>query len=339
MKLSLISNRSPNVAYLRWATLRLFFVGIKWEILFERYRLWAIWSNEERDFDDAIGTVVAHHYGVKTILIPNWTFPRKGFASAYFDYHAMFPAGHFAQEAFGKTWNPRMATHPVGIAVNDNQSLPEEQLASEKTRRLVEMLRRKWRLVAVFPGSYQGEQYTEERFLKLFQACRLLLNRRVDVCILLKPKVKTGYFKAADLLMRPEFMELLAGFRGERFFFLDPREGFSSSAAYLVKACDLVLSTAGYNSVGSVWVEALMMGKPSFALNPPLIGTPFLREFEGSLLFEEGVPLVEAMGAALDGRWRMPVPDRLQFLFDPFCDQQAIPRIRKFLATMAPGAA
>lgn len=319
-------------SYSRTAALRLFLAGIKWEIVMQWYRFRVIWSHEERVFEDAVITVVANRYGAKTVLIPNGLLLRDGSGSAYLYYNFMLPSGRFIKEAYGRTWDPKMVIKPVGVPYNDNMVLPDERLASIKTRELIETLHQGRRLVAVFSGAYQGGRHSEDRYLKLFHACTAILQQRDDVCVVVKPKVKRGYFKAVDIFYQPQFAAILNGMLGARLFILDPRSGYECSATYLAKACDVILSMAGEGyPVSSAWVEALMLGKPSFAYNPPFIKLPLADEFNGVFIFEEESELIRAVNGVLDGEWNVPNEERLRYLFDPFCDNRAIDRIRMFL--------
>lgn len=326
----------PQLAtYSKESVLRLMIIGITWEILLQYYRFGLIWNNEDREGDgtDTIMTIVANRYGQKTMLIPHFFLLRNGAVSAYFHYNLLAASGQFLKEAYEHTWSRQMEVRSIGMATNDQMKHPDKDLAAPKTIELIKSLKSKGRLIAVFPGSYQGGRHSEDRYLKLIRACKRVLEERRDTYVLIKPKVKANYYKAADLLYQDPFNQEIKGLiDSQRLFILDPRSGYTCTANYLAKEVDINLSMAGDGyPITSVWAEALMLDRPSFAYNPPFIRLPLLDEFNGRLILAEEQELIKVILEALEGRWTQPGTDRLKYLFDPFCDGQAISRIREIM--------
>ncbi len=327
---SLITSKT-FIDYFKSALFYQIYVSLNWELLFEHYTFKIIWSNEDKQFEDELITVIANKYNIKHLLIPNFLISKTGCASAYHNYNYIFCSGHYFQDAYGKTWNKNNNIIFTGIPMNDQLNLKDSQLASENTQKLIKKLKKDNKIISIFTGSYQGEKHSEDRYFKMVKMCKNIIEMHKNVCIILKPKIKKSYFKAINMFTEnPEFIKLINSIPKNKFFIIDPKEGYECSATYLMKNSNITISMAGdAYPLSSVWAEALMMNKPSFAYNPPFVDLPLLKEFKDTLIFSEEKGIINAVNNALKDQWKMPHEERLKYLFDPYCDGKAIERIIK----------
>jgi hypothetical protein len=309
-------------------------LGGSWEVLLQHVSLRVLCSIEEHSPPHVVETMVLNRHGGRTVWLPHTQLLRGGYPTAYFHYDVMCAGGAFLHEAYGSTWSSGISVRPVGLASNDDAALPAERLAAPKVIEFIRTLAGR-PIVAVFPGSYVAGRSTA-RYAHFLEALVSILRARPDAHVVIKPKGP----RQVDFLYEEPLHDIIHGAMTEgQLTILNPKNGEACSAQYLAREATVVLSTTGWNApIGSAWVEALMLGKPSFAYNPgPFYELPLLDEFYGSLIFDREDKLAQMVVDVLDRGWSFPLTERQRRLFDPFCDHRAVDRIVDEIAAMAEG--
>lgn len=308
--------------------LRVIHQAVNWELIAQYYAIGVLLNTEEHSFSHIIETMVMNRYGAKTMWLPYAPILRDGSPSLYFHYDLFASGGWFLPTAYGHTWSPRMQIVTVGVPNNDQIQPHDEGRAALQGIEHIQALKGRYRLVVAFPGSFRDPRFIH-RYIALLKVLGKILDGWRDACVVLKPKEVSRDKVICTTPLRELIEERTTG---GRFVVPDPTwESNRWLTQYLMRVSDLCISTSAWNApVGGAWVEALMLGKPSFAYNPQaMYEVPLLKEWKSKLIFEEEDGLLAAVGEVLEGRWTMSeaTRERLRHLFDPYCDGAATRRI------------
>lgn len=330
---ALLAIGTPSVyatPFLRRRTAGAVLYGLRLEIFLQHYVPGVLLSCEEHSHIHIVETVVANRFGGATAWIPHSICANTGYQTAYIHYDLFPSQGWFTAEAFGRSWSPQTKVRPVGIAANDGLALPEADIAGPGARRIVESAQGKLQIVAAFTGSHCEDEFVRERHRRFLTALAMLTERRKDVLVVVKPKASSEWPEHAEFLFEDPFAAILSpGVKAQQIVVLDPRKQQTCLAQYLMNAASLVLSTGQFAAFGSVWAEALLLGKPSLVFVPAEFRhAPFALEFFDRWFFDDEDKLVSCVMDHLKEPASGRVNDRMRHLFDPFGDGRAIERLR-----------
>ncbi len=305
--------------------------GIALEVLLQHYRLGVLLNAEEDSYEAVVETAVLNKFGGATSWIPH-TVVGGLFTMAYLHFDLLPLQGWFHAENCGETWNKRMRVRPVGMPTNDRRDDSKSGLASEAVRTLVEKLRRSEsvKILGAFTGSFTPDPFVKERYRRFLRVLALLAERASSLRIIIKPKATDEWPEHAYFLSEEPFRSVIeTGVKEGRIIVLDPRAGLTCSAQYLMAVSDAVLSTAQHAAFGSVWVEALLLGKPSYVFAPSEFrSAPFAGKFFDRWMFDNEGRLATMMTDSLTTPGKGEVDGTITHLFDPFNDGRAIERLR-----------
>ncbi|TAJ10919.1 MAG: hypothetical protein EPO61_01165 [Nitrospirae bacterium] len=313
--------------------------GISLEVLLQHYRLGVLLNADEDSYEAVVETAVLNKFGGATSWIPH-TVVGGLFTMAYLHFDLLPLQGWFHAENCGETWNKRMRVRPVGMATNDRPGDAEASLASDAVRRLVEGFRGNGpvKILGAFTGSYTPDTFVQERYRRFLRALALLAERAASLRIIIKPKATEEWPEHAYFLSEEPFRSTIqAGVQNGRITVLDPRAGLTCSAQYLMSLSDTVLSTAQHAAFGSVWVEALLLGKPSYVFAPSEFrSAPFAGKFFDRWIFDHEERLAVVVTDSLTTPGKGEVDGMIAHLFDPFNDGRALERMRSEILAVVP---
>ncbi len=329
--------------------------GIQLETFLRHSPLRVLLNAEEHAYHHIIETIVLNHTGGRTTWVPYTAFTTAGAQTAYLHYDLFPVQGWFPVSIYGQTWSRRMQVTAIGMPSNDSSRMSDDQAASEPVRRLLVDRQPGETILAAFTGSYTPDVFVMERNRRFLLAIAELARRPVPLRIILKPKANEEWPEHSRFLFTPPFWDILEpGVRAQRIAILDPTKQLTCTAQYLIQQADAVMSTGQYAAFGSVWIEALLLGKPSYVFTPSEFRVaPFAAEFfdQWRLMFDEESALVNAVIASLhrpvvsgtgsEGSVAQDVEaipatvvNRVRQLFDPFTDGHAITRFRDAVVAM-----
>ena len=314
--------------------------GIRLEILLQHYRIGVLLNAEEDSYEAVVETVVLNRFDGATSWIPH-TVVGGLYTMGYLHFDLLPLQGWFHVETYGQTWNKRMRVRPVGIPTNDRNHDSEAVLASEPVRTLVAGLRRAGtvKIMGAFTGSYNPDAFVKERYRRFLLVLASLIERASHLRIIIKPKASQEWPEHSFFLFEEPFRSIIeVGVKEGRIAVLDPRTGMTCTAQYLMAVSDAVLSTGQHAAFGSAWVEALLLGKPSYVFAPSEFrSAPFAGEFFDRWMFDGEEQLARVVTAALETPGTGEVDGMIKHLFDPFNDGHAIERLRsEILAVIKP---
>lgn len=306
--------------------------GLNLEIFLHHYAIGVLLNCEPQSHRHIIETVVLNRFGGRTAWIPHTIAMRTGHATAHI-YYNLFPAqGPFLVDLHSKTWSPKTVIKLIGMPTNDGILLSSEELATAKVRNLVETLKGSYRIVGAFTGTYTRDEFVIERYCRFLRVLATLIERDPNLRVVLKPKSRT---ERTFLFEEPFHSILEKPLREQTIAILNPTNGYSCTAQYLINASQVVVSTGQYATFGSVWVEALLLNKPSYVFAPEIFRfSPCAGQFFDRWFFDEEDTLVEVLlKAAQSGPNYQP---DVRDWFDPFNDGRAIDRFREEILKLAP---
>lgn len=309
--------------------------GLNLEIFLSHYAVGVLLNCEPQSHRHIIETVVLNRFGGRTAWIPHTIAMRTGHAAAHV-YYNLFPAqGSFLVDLYSKTWSPKTVIKSIGIPSNDGSLLSSEDLATAKVRKLVDTLKANYRIVGAFTGTYTRDEFVIERYRRFLRVLVTLTEHDHTLRVVLKPKART---ERCSFLYEQPFHSILKNALCEQtIVILDPADGYSCTAQYLINASQVVVSTGQYAAFGSIWVEALLLNKPSYVFAPQIFRlSPIAERFFDRWFFDEEDTLVAAVLKAADsGATHEQDPDVREW-FDPFNDGRAIERFRDEVLKLAP---
>jgi len=310
--------------------------GMALEALLHHYAIGALLNAEEHAYHHIVETVVLNRWGGRTMLIPYSMFTVAGSHPAYLHYDCLPLPGWFPVSHYGKTWSWQMIVKPIGILTNDGAGCPETTGARTPLRRILEEVRGRGQLVGAFTGSYTPDEFVMERNRRFLKILAALADREPRLWIVIKPKATRESPGHADFLLTEPFQAILdRGVNAGKIVVLNPYEGWTYSAQELIRSSDVVVSTGQFAAFGSVWVEALLLGKPSYVFSPAEFrAAPFAAELFDRWLFDEEETLLAAIRRALRDPTPCHVNGKLKEWFDPYNDGRAIERLRNAIITM-----
>jgi len=322
---------------LRRRAMGIILYGVQLEVFLQHYAVKVILNVEEHSCEHIVETVVVNKFGGRTVWVPNTVAFREGFYLSYLHYDLVPVQGWLPVEAYGKTWSPHAAIKPVGVTTNDAASLPDEVLATEPVRRLIQGLGAHAKIVGAFTGSFTSDQFIRERNLRFLTVLSELVDQEQDLKVIIKPKASEENPDNSYFLVEEPFRSVLEkGLREKRIFILDPRQGLSCTAQYLMNASDVVVSTGQYAAFGSVWVEALLLGKPSYVFAPSEFRSgPTSKALFDRWLFDDVDKMRDIVLEGLKRPQSRQVDRAIQHWFDPFNDGRAIERLRAEILHLA----
>ena len=231
-----------------------------------------------------------------------------------------------------------MAVRPVGVLWNDEAGRAGAGVVSEQARRALEEAKAGGKVVGAFPGTYFPDEFLAEENQRFLRVLARLVERDDRLRVVIRPKASPDSPWHAEFLFVEPFRSILEpGVKGRKIFILNPREGPMGTAQDLIRASDVVVSTGQFEAFGSVWAEALLLGKPSYVLAAPEFrGAPPAPEFFDEWLFDDEEALVAAVLGALQGVPGSRVDERITHLFDPYNDGRAMERFRAEVAALIP---
>ena len=311
--------------------------GLSLEVLLHHYAIGVLLNAEEYFSLHAIETVVLHRWGGRTAWIPQ-TVTYVGHQTAYLHYDLLPIQGWCPVGPYGKTWSRRMAVRPVGVLWNDEAGRAGAGVVSEQARRALEEAKAGGKVVGAFPGTYFPDEFLAEENQRFLRVLARLVERDDRLRVVIRPKASPDSPWHAEFLFVEPFRSILEpGVKGRKIFILNPREGPMGTAQDLIRASDVVVSTGQFEAFGSVWAEALLLGKPSYVLAAPEFrGAPPAPEFFDEWLFDDEEALVAAVLGALQGVPGSQVDERITHLFDPYNDGRAMERFRAEVAALIP---
>ncbi|RJR49547.1 MAG: hypothetical protein C4576_06635 [Desulfobacteraceae bacterium] len=305
--------------------------AIHLETILQSYSIGVLLSCEEHSHLHAVETVLLNQYGGQTAWIPHALTVWTNHVGLYLHFDFIPMQGYLPLTVHAKTWSPCTARAAVGIPTMDSCGSAMEELASDKTRVLIETLREQGKLIAVFPGTFSRDAFVMERHRRLLMAVAELAKRRRVGSIVIKPKRAQS---SAFLFDGPFRAILEEGIKEQGVFILDQKAGWDCTAKYLIRAADVVMSTGQRSAVGSVWAEALMSGRPSYAFTPKEFRLmPGSEALFDRWLFDDEHELAGAVERAIEQEG-ISLDPRLQQWFDPYNDGRAIERIRKEISVL-----
>ena len=229
-----------------------------------------------------------------------------------------------------------MAVRPVGVLWNDEAGRIDVGVVSEPARRALEDAKAAGKIIGAFPGSYHPDEFLMQENQRFLRVLARLVEHDDRLRVVIRPKASTDTPRHAEFLFAEPFRSVLErGVKDRKIFILNPRDGQMGTAQYLIGASDVVVSTGQFEAFGSVWVEALLLGKPSYVLAAPEFrGAPPAPEFFDEWLFDDEEALVNAVLGALRDPPRVAVDERIKRLFDPYNDGRAMERFREEIVAL-----
>jgi hypothetical protein len=185
------------------------------------------------------------------------------------------------------------------------------------------------RIISFFPGSVKkSEYYVKERVFLFMKAAVRITEKWKNATVLIKPK--PAHYK----FFRSKACFDILGSHINRGLIriIDGQEDMNSSVQCMALVSDACVSlSATGQSVGSAWIEAMMLGRPSFGYDPKesSLTTPLFDKFHNSLILRTEDDLLDALDQVLNGFWHNPLWKLAQDYFDPYCDGMCMHRIRK----------
>lgn len=315
--------------------------GLNLEVFLHHYHIRVFLNCEPQSPRHIVETVILNKFGGRTAWIPYSIALRTGFSSSHL-YYNLFPVqGSFVTHCHGKTWSPRMVIRPIGMPSNDGANLRSEELATNSVRRRVQHIKSNCKIVGAFTGSYTRDQFVIERYCSFLRVLAKLTEEDSTLRVILKPKARSLRPAGARFLFEPLFHTIINGaVEKERIILLNPGEGLNCTAQYLIEASDIVVSTGQYAAFGTVWVEALLLDKPSYVFAPSVFRrSSFFDQLFDRWFFDREEALVEVVLQALASQNVGPKAsgDNIQDSFDPFRDGRAIERFRNEILALANG--
>jgi hypothetical protein len=311
--------------------------GLQLETFLHHYEIGVLLSAEEHSHQHVVETVTLNKFGGRTAWIPHTAFTNTGYPTAYFHYDLLPVQGWFPILTYGNTWSKRMVVKPVGIPTNDGANLSDEDLASQQVRRLIKELKASYKIVGVFTGSYTPDQFVMERNRRFLEVLAQLAEQRGGLRMVVKPKATPEWPENSYFLADEPFRSIIErGIKDQSIIILDPLKDLTCSAQYLIGVSDVVVSTGQYAAFGSVWLEALLLGKPSYVFAPSEFrSAPFADELFDRWLFDDEKKLVSMVIENLQNSEAHGVDERVKYLFDPFNDGRALERLRDEIVRIA----
>ena len=123
-------------------------------------------------------------------------------------------------------------------------------------------------------------------------------------------------------------------FKSRNIKFIDGSNELFASVQYLTLKSDLTITCSFLEqSVGSSWVESIMLDKPSLAFSPikSRLTTPLIKQFDNLFIFSTLETLEAEMVRVLSTKWHTKSKKTLKRYFDPFEDRKALNRMRKIV--------
>jgi hypothetical protein len=320
---------SQAVGIMRRRSVGAMLYGVMLENVMWHYSFGALLSCEEHSHVHIVETAVLNRFGTKTVWIPHSVALKPGYSSSYLSYDLCPCPGSSVADLDNGTWNRRMRVKIIGLPANDALlSDRRSMLAREEVRHQVESVRGEHKVVAAFTGSYTPDDFVDDRYLAFLRILKKLAEAETTVKIILKPKANEEWPEHGDFLLRPPFESVIGRLvRDGRMVILNPRYGLACSAQYLINQSVLSLSTAQYALFGSVWAEALLLGKPSLAFAPPEFRqAPSAGILCDRWVFDDEERMVEEALRALRSQRE---EER-----DPYRDGHALNRLRAEIITM-----
>ena len=212
-------------------------------------------------------------------------------------------------------------------------------MVNDPVRRIIEDAKAGGKIIGAFLGPYCADEFLMEENQRFLRLLARLVERDTRLRVVIRPKASPGSPQYADFLFAEPFRRILEpGVKDRKIVILNPREGSIGTAQYLIGASDVVVSTGQYEAFGSIWVEALLLGKPSYVLAAAEFRrSPQALEFFDEWLFDDAQALADTLIGALQGPPRSGVDERIRHLFDPYNDGRAMERFREAIVTLAEG--
>lgn len=305
---------------------------IEWTAVCEQVPLKVYMDYEEHSIPHIIKTVVSKQFGSYTIFLPHGIVHRMCH-EIYLCYSAALVPGKHFPLAYGKHWKQDMAIEIVGNMKNDSATLCKQiqsHSSSDAFKAFIEKLRKEGqRIISFFPGSVKkSESYVKERVFLFMKAAARIAERWKNVTVLIKPK--PAHYK----FFRSKACLDILGSHIDRGLIriIDGHEDMNSSVQCMALVSDACVSlSASGQSVGSSWIEAMMLGRPSFGYDPEesSLTTPLFDKFHNSLILRTEDDLLDALDQVLNGFWHNPLWKLAQDYFDPYCDGKCMHRIRE----------
>ncbi len=305
---------------------------IDWIAVCDQIPLKVSMDYEEHSVPHIIKTVVSKHFGAYTVFLPHGIVHRMCH-EIYLCYSAALVPGKHFPLAYGKYWKQDMAIEFVGNMKNDSAILCKKgygRASSKAFKAFIEELHREGqRIITFFPGSVKkSEYYVKERVFLFMKAAVRIAERWKNVTVLIKPKpAHYKFFRSKGCL------DILGVyFQTGRIRLIDGQEDMNSSVQCMALVSDACVSlSASGQSVGSSWIEAMMLSRPSFGYDPEesSLTTPLFDRFHDSLIFRTEDDLLDVLNHVLNGAWHNPLWTLVQDYFDPYSDGLCLLRIRK----------
>lgn len=293
---------------------------------------------DEHSYPHIIRTIISRRYGSYTIFFPHGIVQRMGSEKAYLGYSLALLPGHHLVLAYGKNWKQDMVIHIVGNVKNDGVVAYGKGLknySSNEFEHLIKKLKECDRkIISFFPGSISSDYYVVERNLAFVKLAAKVASKWANAIVLIKPKrAHTQFFRSrkCNNLLLP-YID-----KGD-IQIIDGENGITCSVQCLALNSDVCVSMSAVGqSVGSSWIEAMMLGRPSFGYDPreSSLTTPLFDKFSGNLIFKTDGEILSAIGQVLTGTWQNPLWEMAKYYFDPYCDGMSISRIREILVKLA----
>jgi len=320
---------SGAVGIIRRRTIGAMLYAVWLENVMWHYSFGALLSCEEHSHVHIVETAVLNRFGAKTVWVPHSLALKPGYSSSYISYDLCPCPGSFLAGLDNGTWNRHMRVKIVGLPANDGLSAGQSMMAREEVRHQIESLRRTHRIVAAFTGSYTPDDFVNERYLSFLRMLSRLAEIDNTVRIVLKPKANEEWPEHGDFLLGQPFESVIGRLvRDGRIVILNPRYGLACSAQYLINQSALSLSTAQYALFGSVWAEALLLGKPSLAYAPPEFRhAPSAGVLYDRWIFDDEERMVEEAVRALRSQRNIETEDAIRDWLDPYRDGHALDRL------------
>lgn len=327
---------SQAVTFARRRVVGTVLYGMSLENLMGHYSFGAVLSCEEHSHVHIAETAVLNRFRTKTVWIPHSVSLKPGYSSSYLSYNLFPSPGSFIANLNNRTWSEHMAIKIVGLPANDGIRGGRSMLAREEVRRQLDGLKATHRIIAAFTGSYSADDFVNDRYLKFLRMLVKLVEIETTIKVIIKPKANEEWPEHADFLSVEPFKSVLGPcVKDGRIIVLNPRNGFACSAQYLIAKSDVSVSTAQYAMFGSVWAEALLLGKPSFAFAPAEFRhAPYAQMLYDRWIFDDEERMVVEISRALRSERDASAEDKIRDSFDPYRDGHALDRLRTEIVSL-----
>jgi hypothetical protein len=304
---------------------------IDWIAICEQVNYKVYLDVEEHSYNHIIQIIVSRKYGADVVFFPHGVFQKYCSQKAFLVYSLFLSPGKHFILSYGKYCKQDVPVAEVGIMRNDgvaSYGKSHRDVSSYEFEELIKNIREKKQSIVGFVfGSIIDDHSLLKRYEELLHIAVDTVKHFSNVTALIKPKGTHGYYFRSG-----EFYEIISSYvKEKKIFIVDGTDDIACNAQSLALATDACVSVSGFSqSISTAWIEAVALGKPSFAYDPieTTVGGPLLDKFYGKYIFRSGKEIInELEQVILQKDFKMKEWELIKEYFDPFCDGKSTKRI------------